>query len=104
VGLEISWPDIDALYNAQGLPPTAPAVVDRSALPLFDAGGRQVGRITSHGWSPILKKPIALASVPPAFERPGTNLKAEWTVEARRGRVGATVVELPFLDLPRKRA
>jgi aminomethyltransferase len=104
VGLEIDWPDIDAMYNAQGLPPTAPAVVDRSATPLFDAGGHQVGRITSHGWSPILKKPIALASVPPAYERPGTHLLAEWTVEARRGRVGATVVELPFLDLPRKRA
>ena len=104
VGLEISWPDIDAMYNAQGLPPSAPAVVDRSAIPLFDTGGRQVGRITSHGWSPILKKPIALASVPPAYERPGTSLQAEWTVEARRGRVGATVVPTPFLDLPRKRA
>ena len=104
VGLEISWPDIDAMYNAQGLPPSAPAVVDRSAIPLFDTGGRQVGRITSHGWSPMLKKPIALASVPPAFERPGTSLQAEWTVEARRGRVGATVVQTPFLDLPRKRA
>jgi len=103
VGLEISWPDIDAMYNAQGLPPSAPAVVDRSAIPVYDLGGRHVGRITSHGWSPILKKPIALASVPPAFERPGTQLQAEWTVEARRGRVGATVVELPFLDLPRKR-
>ena len=104
VGLEISWPDIDAMYNAQGLPPSAPAVVDRSAIPLFDSGGRQVGRITSHGWSPMLKKPIALASVPPAYERPGTSLQAEWTVEARRGRVGAAVVPTPFLDLPRKRA
>ena len=104
VGLEISWPDIDAMYNARGLPPSAPAVVDRSAIPLFDTGGRQVGRITSHGWSPILKKPIALASVPAFFERPGTRLQAEWTVEARRGRVGATVVETPFLDLQRKRA
>ena len=104
VGLEIDWPDIDAMYNAQGLPPSAPAMVDRSALPLYDSGGHQVGRITSHGWSPILKKPIALASVPPAYERPGTHLQAEWTVEARRGKVGATVVELPFLDLPRKRA
>ena len=28
----------------------------------------------------------------------------EWTVEGRRGTVGATVVEMPFLDLPRKRA
>lgn len=104
VGLEIDWPDIDAMYNAQGLPPSAPATVDRSALPLYDGGGHQVGRITSHGWSPILKRPIALASVPPAYERPGTHLQAEWTVEARRGKVGATVVELPFLNLPRKRA
>ncbi|MGH2513253.1 MAG: aminomethyltransferase family protein [Candidatus Limnocylindrales bacterium] len=104
VGLEIDWVDIDAMYNAQGLPPTAPAIVERAPVPLFDLGGRQVGRITSHGWSPILKKPIALASVPPAFERPGTRLQAEWTVEARRGKVAATVVELPFLDLPRKRA
>jgi hypothetical protein len=28
----------------------------------------------------------------------------EWTVEGHRGRVDATVVPLPFLDLPRKRA
>jgi aminomethyltransferase len=104
VGLEISWPDIDAMYRAQGLPPSAPAVVDRSAIPLYDANGRPVGRITSHGWSPMLKKPIALASVPAALERPGTHLQAEWTVQARRGRVGATVVETPFLDLARKRA
>ena len=68
------------------------------------AGGRQVGRATSHGWSPILKQAIALASVAPQFEALGTNLSVEWTVEGRRGRVAAIVVELPFLDLPRKRA
>jgi hypothetical protein len=28
----------------------------------------------------------------------------EWTVEARRGRVPARVVPLPFFDPPRKRA
>ena len=67
-------------------------------------GGRQIGRVTSLGWSPILKKPIALASVPASHESAGSRLSVEWTVEGRRGRVGATVVELPFLDLPRKRA
>ena len=105
VGLELDWDDIVVLYDAQGLPPSAPAVVSRSQTPLFDAGGRhQVGRVTSLGWSPILKKPIALASVPPRLESPGSTAAVEWTVEARRGRVAATVVELPFLDLPRKRA
>ncbi len=105
VGLELAWDDIVALYDAQGLPPSAPAVVSRSQTPLFDAAGsHQVGRVTSLGWSPILKKPIALASVPARLERPGSKAAVEWTVEARRGRVAATVVELPFLDLPRKRA
>jgi hypothetical protein len=28
----------------------------------------------------------------------------EWTVEAVRGTVAATVVDLPFFDPPRKRA
>jgi glycine cleavage system aminomethyltransferase T len=68
------------------------------------AGGRQVGKATSHGWSPILKQAIALASVPPRYEDVGTKLEVEWTVEGRRGRVEATVVGLPFLDLDRKRA
>jgi hypothetical protein len=34
----------------------------------------------------------------------GTRLEVEWTVEGYRHPVGATVVPLPFLDLPRKRA
>jgi aminomethyltransferase len=104
VGLELSWDDIVALYDAQGLPPSAPAAVVRSQVPLFDAAGKQMGRVTSLGWSPILKKPIALASVPPSHEALGSTVSVEWTVESRRGRVGATVVPTPFLDLPRKRA
>ncbi len=77
--------------------------MDRSPVPVF-AGSSQVGRVTSLGWSPILKQALALASVPPRHEAVGTTLSVEWTVEGRRGRVGATVVDLPFLDLPRKRA
>ena len=103
VGLQLDWYDIEGLYDAQGLPPAISPLVDRSRVPVFD-GDRQVGRATCHGWSPILKQAIALASVPPQHEAIGTRLAVEWTVEGRRGRVGATVVELPFLDLPRKRS
>jgi hypothetical protein len=39
----------------------------------------------------------------PQYEALGSRLQVEWTVEGRRGRVGAKVVQLPFLDLPRKR-
>ena len=103
VGLQLDWYDIEGLYDAQGLPPAISPSVDRDPVPVF-AGGRQVGRATSHGWSPILKQAIALASVSPEHEALGTRLSVEWTVEGRRGRVGASVVELPFLDLERKRA
>jgi aminomethyltransferase len=103
VGLQLDWDDIDGLFNAQGLPPAISPSVDRSARPVF-VGGRQVGKATSVGWSPILKQAIALASVPASLERTGSKVDVEWTVEGRRGRVAATVVDLPFLDLERKRA
>jgi aminomethyltransferase len=103
VGLDIEWPDIEALYAAQGLAPSASPIVSRSPVPVF-AAGRQVGRVTSTGWSPILKKMLGLGSVAFAHARPGTRLDMEWTVEARRGTVAARVVDLPFFDPARKRA
>jgi aminomethyltransferase len=103
VGLTLDWYGIEGLYDAQGIPPAISPTVDRSAVPVFE-GGRQVGKVTSLGWSPILKQAIALASVPPRHEPLGSQLEVEWTVEGRRGRVPATVTALPFLDLERKRA
>jgi aminomethyltransferase len=103
VGLQLDWYDIEGLFDAQGLPPAISPTVDRAAVPVY-ADGRQVGKATSRGWSPILKQAVALASVPRRFDRIGTRLHVEWTVEGRRGKVGASVVEVPFLDLERKRA
>jgi aminomethyltransferase len=104
VGLELEWSGIEGLFAAHGLPPAIDLIVDRSSVPVFAPRGGQVGRVTSRGWSPILKQAIALGSVPPAFGTPGDRVEVEWTVEGRRGRVPARVVPLPFLDLARKRA
>jgi aminomethyltransferase len=104
VGLVIDWYGIEALYGAQDLPPAVSPIVDRSQGPVFAPRGGQIGRLTSHGWSPILKQAIGLASVPPAYEAPGSRVEVEWTVEGRRGRVDGRVVPLPFLDLERRRA
>ena len=105
VGVQLDWHHIEASFSRQGLPPAISPSIDRSAVPVFaPRGDRQIGKVTSHGWSPILKQAIGLASVPPQYESPGTRLAVEWTVEGHRGRVDATVVPLPFLDLPRKRA
>ena len=105
VGVQLEWGGIERSFARQGLPPAISPSVDRSAVPVFaPRGDRQIGKLTSHGWSPILKQAIGLASVPPAYEAIGSKLAVEWTVEGHRGRVDATVVPLPFLDLPRKRA
>jgi aminomethyltransferase len=103
VGVELHWDDIERVVTSVGLIPEMPAEASRTHVPLYD-GRHQAGRITSTTWSPTLKRSIALASVAAAYETPGTTLQAEWTVEARRRRVTATVVPLPFFDPPRKRA
>jgi aminomethyltransferase len=104
VGVALDWYGIEGLYSAQDLPPAISASVDRSPVPVFSSRGTQIGKLTSHGWSPILKQAIGLASVPSSYEAVGTQMQVEWTVEGRRGHVDATVVPLPFLDLERKRA
>jgi aminomethyltransferase len=103
VGLEVGWAGIEELYASQDLPPVLSAHTSREAVPVY-SGRRQVGKATSNAWSPILKKAIALALVSKEFAEDGTDLFVEWTVEARRGRVPARVVPLPFFDPPRKRA
>ena len=105
VGVTLDWYGIEGLYSDQDLPPAISASVDRLPKPVFGGrGGTQIGKVTSLGWSPILKQSIGLASVPSTYEAPGSKLQVEWSVEGRRGRVEATVVRTPFLDLARKRA
>lgn len=103
VGLTLDWTDLERLYAAQDLSPAMPAAAWRQQVPVYD-GARQVGRATSGTWSAGLKQSIALASVDARYAPVGTSLQMEWTVEGRRGRVGATVVALPFYDPPQKRA
>ena len=103
VGLEVSWEELEALYASFNLPPSLPATARRDALPVYDAEGKQVGQATSHTWSPLLKKYLAIASVHRGFEAKGTKLQIEHTVEYERRKVAATVAPTPFYDPERKR-
>ncbi len=103
VGLEVSWEELEALYSSFNLPPSLPATARRDALPVYDEEGRQVGQATSHTWSPILKKYLAIASVRPGSEAKGKKLQIEHTVEYERRKVTATVAPVPFYDPERKR-
>src|SRR5206468_7602785 len=53
VGLDISWPAVERLYENAGLAPQIAATASRVAVPVYRRG-RQVGRATTATWSPIL--------------------------------------------------
>jgi aminomethyltransferase len=101
VGLEVDWPEVEAIYEKLALAPSIGATASRVAVPVYRAG-RQIGRATSTTWSPTLKKLIALATVDAPHYAVGTPLQFEITVEAVRYKVKATVVKTPFFDPKRK--
>jgi aminomethyltransferase len=103
VGLEADWSEVEALYEAMGLPPTAPATASRVAVPVY-RDGKHVGRATSTTWSTTLKKLIALATIDAPHHATGTRVKLEITVEAVRHTATATVVKTPFFNPRRKTA
>jgi aminomethyltransferase len=103
VGLDVDWTEVERLYEAVGLPPTAPATASRVAVPVYK-NGKQVGRATSTTWSTTLKKFIALATIDAPHFATGTTLQIEITVEAERHKAAATVVKTPFFNPVRKTA
>ncbi len=60
-----------------------------AAAAVISAGERNIGRVTSLAWSPMLRAPIALGSVHRDFVAPGTAV----TVNGQP----ATVTALPFV-------
>jgi aminomethyltransferase len=103
MGVEIEWESLEELYADVKLAPQVPAAVWRTSVPLY-TDGDQVGYATSGGWSPLLKRYIALAHIESSHAAPGTRLEMEVTVEHRRMHATACVVRRPFFDPERKRA
>jgi aminomethyltransferase len=102
VGLEVDWNSLEGLYAELGLAPQLPGAAWRMSVPAY-AGGEQAGYATSGGWSPLLKKYIALAHLQSRWAAAGTQVEIELTVEHRRKRAAAHVVPRPFFDPERKR-
>jgi len=103
VGLELEWAGIEGLFAKHDLAPAVSPMVHRDPVPVYKEG-KQVGRATSITWGPTIKKMVGFGSVDKRFEQAGTRLSVEWSVEGERGKVAATVVPMPFLDLERKRS
>jgi aminomethyltransferase len=103
-GLAIDWESLEEVHREFRLPPQLPTAAWRTSVPVYAVGmGRQVGYGTSGCWSPLLKNYIVLAHLEARFAHPGTELAIEITVEHRRRRARARVVETPFFNPERKR-
>jgi aminomethyltransferase len=103
VGIEVDWDSLEHLYAEVGLAPQLPVTAWRTSVPIY-AGGAQAGYATSGGWSPLLKKYIALAHLQGKWANPGTALEMEMTVEHQHKRAAARVAKKPFFNPERKRA
>ena len=104
VGLDISWPEIEFLYNKHGLPPEIGSHAWRKSIPIYTASDKnhQIGYATSGTWSPILKKNIALATVEKKYDKIGREVQIEMTVEHKRHTVSAIVCKPQFYNPKRK--
>jgi len=100
VGLDINWPELEALYNKCGLPPVVGSHAWRSSIPVYADKDKKVqaGYATSGTWSPIIKKNIALATVEKKYDKPGSELQFEVTVEHKRHTVTAIVCKQQFYN------
>jgi len=104
VGLDIDWPETEALYARYGLPPEVGSAAWRMSIPIYSDADheKQVGYATSGTWSPILKKNIALATIRAGYHKVGTQVQFEMTVEHTRHTVTATVHKPQFFNPKRK--
>ena len=103
VGLELDLNVFEDAYLDLGYPIEHPLRAWRHVTPLTRKG-ETIGRATSGTFSPLLKRSIALGFLPVKHAEVGSTVGIEWQIEETRQSIPATVVPLPFLDLPRKRS
>ena len=103
IGIEVNWKSLEALFSEVDLPPLVAGRASRSSLPVYKHN-RQIGYASSHTFSPIMKKYIALANLNYPLAKPGDSVEIEITVEHVRHRAKAVITDLPFYNPVRKRA
>lgn len=100
VGLDIDWPQLEELYYKRGLPPVIGSHAWRSSIPIYTGKDKniQAGYATSGTWSPILKKNIAFGTIEKKYDKIGSELEIEVTVEHKRYTVSAIVSKMQFYN------
>jgi len=103
VGVEVDWVALEAVFGRWNLVPQVSGRASRSAVPIY-RDGRHIGQMTSHTFSPVLKRYIGIGSVESSRAGYGTEVEVEVTVEYSRQKTKAVLSKLPFFNPARKRA
>jgi aminomethyltransferase len=106
VGVELDVTYIEKYYREFQMPLHLPRQPWKGPVPIYsdEAQADLIGRGTSGMWSPLLKKYIVIARVPPRYGKIGSRFWIEEAIEAKAYSIPATVVKMPFFDPPRKKA
>ena len=104
-GVQYDWDALEKLFANEDLPPQVAGRASRSAVPVYESGNtsHQIGQITSHTFSPILKQYLGIGTLLNPHAQIGNRVDVEVTVEFKRKLCPATVVSTPFFDPPRKK-
>jgi aminomethyltransferase len=102
-GLDVDWPSLEKLFGVVNLPPRLGNRASRLAVPVYSKNGKHIGQATSHAFSPLLKKYIAISTIESQYAKLGSQVYIEVTVEYIRQKALATIVKTPFFDPDRKR-
>ena len=106
VGIELDVTYIEKYFREFAMPLHLPERSWNEAVPIYadEPQNSLIGRGTSGMWSPLLKKYIVIARIPPQYAKLGSSFFIEEVIEAKAFSIPATVVKMPFFDPPRKKA
>ena len=106
VGIELDVTYMEKYFREFAMPLHLPERSWNEAVPIYadEPQNDLIGRGTSGMWSPLLKKYIVIARIPPQYAKLGSSFFIEEVIEAKAFSIPATVVKMPFFDPPRKKA
>jgi aminomethyltransferase len=105
VGLEMDWGEFEKVHREAGIPTPKFEHYREETMSIYRRGEKQwdyAGYASSFLFSSLLKKPIAIAKLPPDLTIVGTEVDLEFPVIRKPVTVLARVATMPFYDPDQK--
>lgn len=104
VGIEVDYYDYERVHRDIGIMPPKEGLLAEETHSIYKPNGDYAGYATSVMYSPLLKKHIGIAKLPPSLTSIGTEVRLEIVPIRQPVTVLARVVAMPFYSPPNKKA